>query len=599
MPNPRDLPRGTSSTITFVHSPHLFSMLAAALGAYSLMSLALAVPLPLSAQAPDAPPRLVLQITVDQLRGDLPFRYYDRFGDGGFRYLIEHGTIYRDAHHAHANTETIVGHATLATGAHPSAHGMIGNLWFDRERGHTTYNIEDSRYRLVSEGADVDVETEIDPTQRAARSEGRSPAAIMVTTFSDELAISTAGRAKIFGVSIKDRGAVSMAGHAGKALWFSKAIGEFVSSTYYHDTYPEWVNEWNARRLPFAYGDTQWNLRHDRSTYLFGDADDRPWETELGGFGRTFPHDFGPPDGPYFTTLLTTSSAGDALTLDFAKALLVEEELGQDEVPDYLGISFSSTDYVGHLFGPSSLESEENLLHLDGLLADLFAYVDERVGLERTLIVLSADHGGPEAPGYLAELGIPAGYVQPDDWDWEPAIAALKERFGVGEELIAAYEHPYVYLNQTVLADRRLDAAEVERAVAEELVKFPGVALAVSSSALREGSVPEMPLTRAIMNNFSPTRSGDVFVVFEPQWFVNDLDGLIVASKHGSPWRYDTFVPVMFAGANVPARTVYRRVHTIDVAPTLARHVGTGVPSGAAGAPLVEVLSAGETRPSN
>ena len=567
--------------------------------AAALMTCTVIGTLPALAQAPEAPPRLVLQITVDQLRGDLPFRYYDRFGEGGYRYLIDQGTVYRDAHHAHANTETIVGHATLATGAHPSAHGMIGNIWFDRESGYTRYNIEDPRYRLVSEGADVNMETEIDPTQRAARSEGRSPAAIMVSTFSDELAISTAGRAKIFGVSIKDRGAVSMAGHAGKAFWFSKPTGEFVSSTYYYDAYPAWVNAWNAKRLPFAYGDTKWQLSRNRTTYLFGDADDRPWETDLAGFGRTFPHDFGPGDGRYFTTLLTTSSAGDALTLDFAKTLLVEEELGQDEVPDYLSISFSSTDYVGHLFGPSSLESEENLLHLDGLLAELFTYVDERVGLDHTLIVLAGDHGGPEVPGHLAELGIPAGYVQPDNWDREPGIVALKERFGVGEELIAAYDHPYVYLNQAVLADRRLDPAAVERAIAEELVKFPGVALAVSSTALREGSVPETPLTLAVMHNFSPTRSGDVFVVFEPQWFINDFDGLTVASTHGSPWRYDTFVPVMFAGANVPARTVHRRIHTIDVAPTLSSYVGTGIPSGAAGTPLVEVLSAGGAGQSN
>jgi len=556
-----------------------------------LLRVVLLAPASLAAQTPPEPPRLVLQITVDQLRGDLPHRYLDRFGEGGFRYLIERGTVYRDAHHAHANTETIVGHTTLATGAHPAAHGMVGNLWFDRESGHTTYNIEDPRYRLVTEGAGVERETEIDPTQRAARSEGRSPAAIMVSTFSDELAISTAGRAKIFGVSVKDRGAVSMAGHAGKAFWFSKAAGEFVSSTYYYDTYPEWVDQWNAQRLAFVHGDTRWELSRDRSTYLFGDADDRPWESDIGGFGRTFPHDFGPSDGPYFTTLLTVSPVGDALTLDFAKTLLEEEGLGQDEVPDYLSVSFSSTDYVGHLFGPSSLESEENLLRLDAVLADLFAYVDQRVGLERTLIVLSADHGGPEVPGHLAELGIPGGYVQPDDWNREPAIQALQDRFGVGEELIAAYEHPYIYLDQTVLERGRLDQAEVERAIAEELMKLPGVALAVSGTALRTGDIPEMPLTRAITNNFNPKRSGDVMVVFAPHWFINDFDGLEVASTHGSPWRYDTFVPIIFAGADVPARTVHRRVHTIDVAATLASYMGTGVPSGAAGTPLVEVFS--------
>ena len=189
------------------------------------------------------PPRLVLQITVDQLRGELPTRYFDRFGNGGFRYLWEHGAVYTDAYHNHANNETIVGHTTLATGATPAAHGMIGNTWLDRETGETVYNIEDARFRLLTPGADIDEETEIDPTQRAARSEGRSPAAILVSTFSDELAAHTGGQAKVFAVSVKDRGAVSMAGHAGKAFWFSKASGQFVTSSYYFDRYPDWVNK--------------------------------------------------------------------------------------------------------------------------------------------------------------------------------------------------------------------------------------------------------------------------------------------------------------------------------------------------------------------
>jgi predicted AlkP superfamily pyrophosphatase or phosphodiesterase len=540
------------------------------------------------ARAPE--PRLILQITVDQLRGDLPFRYFDRFGEGGFRYLIEEWTVYRDAHHAHANTETVVGHATLATGAHPSAHGMVGNLWFDRDADRTVYNIEDSNYRLLTAGGGVDQQTEIDPTQRAARSDGRSPAAIMVSTFGDELAIGTAGRAKVFGVSIKDRGAVTLAGHAGKAFWFSKQTGEFVTSTYYYDRYPDWVVEWNAQRLPFAYGDTEWTLLNPRETYLFGDADDRPWETDLAGFGRTFPHPFGPEDGRYLTTLLTTSPAGDELTLDFARRLLAEEELGQDDVTDYLAVSFSSTDYVGHLFGPSSLESEDNLLRLDRALAALLAHVDSTVGLDHTLVVLSSDHGGPEVPGYLTELGIPAGYVEPDSWDRAPAVEALKRRFGVAEELIETYDHPYVYLNRALIERLGLDQGEVERALAAELVQFPGVALAVSSTSLREGGLPDTPLLRSVLHNFSPSRSGDVYVVFEPQWFINDFDGLTVAATHGSPWRYDTFVPVIFAGWRVPARHVTRRVHTVDVAPTLSRILGIKPPSGAAGVPLMEVI---------
>ncbi len=535
-------------------------------------------------------PRLVLQITVDQLRGDIPWRHYEEFGEGGFRYLLDHGTVYAQAHHRHANTETIVGHATLATGADPAAHGMVGNVWLDRETGELTYNIEDPRYRLLTAGAGVDRQTEIDPTQAVAGTEGRSPAAIMVSTFSDELAIGHAGRSKIFGVSVKDRGAVSLAGHAGKAFWFSKASGEFVTSTYYYDEYPAWVTEWNEKRLPFEYGGKSWHLLRDASDYLFGDADDRPWETDFPGYGRTFPHPFGAADGRYFTTLLTLSPVGDVLTLDFALTLMEQEGLGQDDVTDYLALSFSSTDYVGHLFGPSSLEEEDNLLRLDQTLAELLAFVDEHVGLDQTLIVLSADHGAPEVPGYLAQFGIAADYIRPDTWDTAPAMEALKRRFGIGQELIETYYHPYVYLNRDAIREHDLDQAEVERAVATELVRFPGVALAVSSAALREGNFPDTELHRAVSYNFNPARSGDVYVVFEPHWFMNEFDGLAVAATHGTPWTYDTHVPVVFAGMDIPPQRLYRRVNTVDVATTLAAYLGVKPPSGSSGVPLVEVL---------
>jgi predicted AlkP superfamily pyrophosphatase or phosphodiesterase len=535
-------------------------------------------------------PRLVLQITVDQLRGDLPTRYYDRLGEGGFRYLLENGVFYRNAHHAHANTETIVGHTTLATGAHPSAHGMIGNLWFDRETGFTTYNVEDARYRLLTEGADVDEGSEIDPTQRAARSEGRSPAAILVSTFSDELRAETAGQAKTIGVSVKDRGAISMAGHAGTAYWFSKASGEFVTSTYYLDEYPGWVQDFNATRPAARYADTSWALLHEQDMYLFGDSDDREWEADVAGFGRVFPHSFGDGSSPYFTTWLTLSPAGDELVLDFAKQALVNERLGSDDVTDYLSVSFSSTDYVGHVFGPSSLEGEDNILQLDRTLANLLAFVDEHVGLDNTLIVLSADHGGPDTPGYLNGLGIPAGYVDPDTWDREAAIARIKSRFGIEGDLIGAYDHPYLYFDAEVRNDPGIDQRDLEAAVVEELMKLPGVSLAVSSEALRNGQLPGNELYDAVVRNFHPKRSGDVFIVFEPNWFINDFDGLTVASTHGSPWNYDTFVPIVFAGNGLEPRKVDRRVLTIDIAPTLSSYLGIKTPSGAVGEPLEEVL---------
>ncbi|KPK52807.1 MAG: alkaline phosphatase [Thiotrichales bacterium SG8_50] len=538
-----------------------------------------------------AKPRLILQITVDALRGDLPKRYAHMLGKGGFRYLMDQGIEYTNAHYQHANTETIVGHASLATGSVPAAHGMVGNVWFDREKGRLAYNIEDARYHLLTAGADVDKQTEIDPTQKAAKVDGRSPAAILSSTFSDELAVNYNGKSKIFAVSVKDRGAVSMAGHAGKAFWFSKSSGEFVTSTYYYEKYPDWVTAWNARKPAAAYAGKSWELSQAPAKYLFGDADDREYETDFPGFGRTFPHAYGKAGDKYLTTRLTLSPAGDELTLDFAKTLIDNEKVGQDEVPDYLAISFSSTDYVGHLFGASSLESEDNIGRLDRTLADLLAYVDKKVGLKNTLIILSADHGQPEIPSHLHELGINnAHYFDTRNLDKTPAIAALKRKFGFGKELIEAYFQPYVYLNKKLIRDKGLNQAEVEKAVAEELMKFDGVAVAVSSTALRTASVPDTLLNRAILRNFHTKRSGDIYLVFEPNVFINDFDGLTVASHHGSPWRYDTYVPVMFAGAGLQPKTISRLITPYDIAPTLSAYLGVKPPSAAIGNPLPEVL---------
>lgn len=534
-------------------------------------------------------PKLVLQITVDQLRGDL----IDRFGAGltenGFRRLMANGAVFTDAHHRHANTETIVGHTTLATGADPAVHGMIANLWFDRIAGTQFYNVQDPDFPLVG-AAGIDKGAEIDPTQRAATTDGRSPRGILTSTISDEIALHFGPEAKIFGVSVKDRGAISMAGHAGQAYWFSKAEGRFVTSTFYRNDYPEWMDAWQAKGMVASYAGTDWTLQNARADYMFADRDDQAWETDFPGWGRTFPHNWGPADSKYYTTLLTVSPAGDEITVDFAKALIAAEGIGQDDVPDYLSVSLSSTDYVGHLFGPSSLESEDNIKRLDRTLADLLAYVDETVGLERTLVVLSADHGSPEAPGYLKTIGIEAQTFNFDDVDTGPGFARLKARFGIDKTLISNFSNPYVYLNAEAIAEAGLDKAEVEAAVAEELALLPGIAFAVGSDALRRGAVAQTPVTDAVLANFHPARSGDIYVVFEPHWFVADFDGLHVASAHGSPWSYDTYVPIMFMGPGIAPARIARPVETVDVAATIAAYLGTKPTSGAGGAPLPEAL---------
>lgn len=503
---------------------------------------------------------------------------------------MEKGIWYANAHYSHSNTETVVGHTTLATGAVPAVHGMVSNVWFDRDTGKLAYNIEDDRYHILTAGADVDKSTEVDSSQALASTDGRSPANIITTTFSDELTLYSNGKSKVFGVSVKDRGAVTLAGHTGKAFWFSKASKEFITSSYYYDKYPQWVTDWNNEKYFQRYANTSWNLLLDKSTYLLADNDNATWETDMAGFGRTFPHKYGEATAKNFGNYLTFSPAGDELTLDFALALMDAENIGQDDITDFLAISFSTTDYIGHLFGPSSLEQEDNILRLDRTLAKLFAAVDKKVGLENTLIVLSADHGGPEAPGYMESFGIESGYVSPDKWDKEPSIARLKKQFGIGQKLIRDFYPPYLYLDRKLIKEKGLDQGKVEQAIARELMAIKGVALAVSSTAMAQNRLPDTELNRSALNNFCTKRSGDILVLFQPQYFINDFEGEVVAANHGGPWRYDSFVPIVFAGRAIKQDRIYREVNPVNIATTLAAIIGTRPPSGSRGAPFQEVM---------
>jgi len=525
-------------------------------------------------------PKLILQITVDQLRGDLPTRFLDRLGQGGFRYLLENGTHYANAHYRHANTETAVGHATLFTGADPSRHGLVSNSWIDPSTGESVYNTEDDRHHLIGK----------DPKPH----EGVSPRNLLSSTIGDELVVANAGQSRVFSVSIKDRGAIIPGGHAGKAFWYSKSSGKFVTSTYYYDEYPKWVEKWNEAKYADQYRGGTWDLLHDQSTYYAKDMDDRPYEADFKPLGRTFPHQYG--DNKYLYLILSLTPAGDELTLNFAKTLIENENIGQGENVDFLAVSFSSTDYIGHMFGPSSLESEDNILRLDRTLAELFKFVDKKVGLENTLIVLSADHGAPEAPEYMETLGIDTGRFDLTYFrEQGPLNKVLKERFG-RDDLIATHSHPYLYLNLDAIEKAKLDVVEVENFIADEVMKIPGIAYAQTRSDLLEGRISNSPVQIQIRRNFHPVRSGNIHMIQEQYWFLHSTDegqklGLEgIAAIHGSPWAYDTYVPIFFAGNGVPAQTILRRVSPADIAPTLATYLNIKFPSGSIGDPLKEVL---------
>jgi predicted AlkP superfamily pyrophosphatase or phosphodiesterase len=526
-------------------------------------------------------PKLVVQITVDQLRGDLPMRFRERLEAGGFRYLLEQGTHYANAHYRHANTETAVGHATLFTGADPSRHGIVSNYWFDPKTGESIYNTEDDRHHLIG--------------SKPRRHQGVSPRNLLASTIGDELVLSNAGQSRVFSVSGKDRGAILPGGHAGKAFWYSKRSGQFVSSTYYYDEYPQWASDWNAKKPADRFRGKEWKLLQPRESYVARELDDRKFEADFGTLGRTFPHGYG--DNKYTNLVIGLTPAVDELTLEFAKLVIEKEKLGSGAATDFFAVSFSATDYVGHLFGPSSLEAEDNILRLDRVLASFFEFLDRTVGLENTLIVLSADHGGPEAPEYVQTLGMETGRFAFDHFKQRNLLgAALFKRFG-RDDLILAHSHPYLHLNYIAIREAGLEPSEVERFAAAEAIKLPGIAYAMSRSELVDGQYADAPLQRQIRRNFHFDRSGSVHLVQEQYWFLHSTDeaakmGLAgLAAIHGSPWAYDTFVPIFFAGHSVPAQKVERRVSPTDIAPTLASYLGIAYPSGSIGNPLGEVFA--------
>ena len=522
-------------------------------------------------------PRLVVQVTIDQMRGEFPMRYKDRLGEGGFRYLMEKGTHYINAHYQHADTETPIGHSALFTGTYPAYNGIVAGSWYDMDKGRLIYNCEDDRYPMIG--------------KEPARGKGRAPTNLLSSTIGDELVISNNGQSRIFSVSIKDRGAILPAGHTGKAFWYSKSNGSFESSTYYYKEYPGWVKQWNAKKIADSYKGKSWDLLHDISTYVFGRSDDRPFEVDIFDLGITFPHQL-KGDSKYFYASLTSTPFGDELTLDFAKTLIKAEKLGQGKQTDFIAISFSATDYIGHFFGPSSLEAEDNILRVDRLLADLLQFIDDQVGLDQTLVIVSSDHGMNEAPEYMQSLGFEVNRLTSETITKGIVKRGLTARLGVPEDVIRLYEHPYIYLNEEEIKKTKYSVAEVETVVAEEIVKIPGIIGAVTRTDLLKGSFAPTRVNMQILNNFHPKRSGNIHVIADQFWyFYYQMEPASkVAATHGSPWTYDSYVPIFFTGYGIPAQRIARPVTPYDIAATIATCLEIKPPSGSVGIPLVEVL---------
>ena len=522
-----------------------------------------------------AMPKLVLQITVDQLRGDLLPRFRDRFGPRGFRLLMDQGVYFANAHYETANTLTCAGHAVLATGAFVGEHGIVGNNWYDREAGKSVYCVDDDRYPAVGEPAKV--------------GSGMSPAKLLSTTVGDELVSASGGRSRAFAVSGKDRSSIVPGGHRGKAFWASSITGGMATSRYYYNELPAWVQEWNSRKLFTRYRANGWELSRPIESYVNRSGAENPYAHPKSDTGPKFPHrlnkdtDSGLAEAIRFTPFL------DEITADFAQELIRKEKLGGGARPDYLSISFSSTDYVGHSYGPNSIESEDNLIHLDATLTKLFAFVDSTVGLENTVIVLSADHGVDDIPEERKGFGYDAERFGGDKLRAK-LNEALRARLNIGIDLVADVVPPGIYFDPARLRESKLDTVVAENALAAVLRADPGVAYVFTRSDLITGRVGGTPLTDRVRHAFHPSRSGDVFVV-QKQFYYFDETPEYYAAMHGSPYSYDTFVPVAVFAPGVKPMTSYEDVAPGQIAPTLSAILKIKQPSGCScGPPLPHVL---------
>jgi predicted AlkP superfamily pyrophosphatase or phosphodiesterase len=555
--------------------------------AVAMVGVALAVP-----EAVSPTPRLVVWITVDQLRADMLAENLERFSPGGFRDLARDGVYYRRATYDHAITFTATGHATLFTGKHPSEHGIIANEWADRGNGQVIACVEDAVERLLGE-----------PTRPQA---GASPRNLLVPTVGDVLVRATSGRSRVFSVSFKDRGAILPGGQAGKAIWFSTTTGRFVSSTYYYSQLPAWVERWNQKSPIETWRGGTWDLLLDRPHYWRAGQDDRPYERSLYGLGRTFPHPLPGLGAPTLAAAIACTPLGDELTLGFAEELIRQERLGQGETPDLLAVSFSSTDMVGHIYGPDSLEAEDNLLRLDRLLARLIAVLRREVGGNQFLFVLSSDHGiglipeslGPTIPAppragdtASAERAGPGGH--PPGGTLSDACCAggrhdvavivagaekeLRRRFDLHEPVVAAFWTPWLYLNEGAVLRQDKSVAELERALGEYVAALPGVDSAWTRADLAAGRFPPPPLGIWLRHAFHAGRAGHVLLVPKPNWYLY-TESHKYAATHGTHYDYDRTVPILACGPGVQPATVDREVHPDALAHAIASRLGLREP---------------------
>lgn len=524
-------------------------------------------------------PRLVVVIMIDQFRYDFIERFWDLYGEGGFRRLAGDGAFFTNANFDYVPTVTAAGHAAVHTGSIPAINGVNGNVIVDRETGRLAALVADTASHLVTNAGVSEKVT------------SASPRTLIGTTIGDQIRLSNNLQSKVISMSQKDRAAVLPGGQRPNgAFWFdSSSGGTFVSSDYYAKELPAWVKQFNTSVRPDKYFGAKWDRSLPAEAYRRAMDEHMPEQQRPAGQGD-FPYTItGGEDKPgqkFYRMFEYTPFVLEYLE-NFAKAAIEGESLGADQNTDLLAVSFSATDLVTHAYGPDSQEVEDMYLRLDGVLADFLNYLDRKVGLANTLIAMTADHGGAPIPKRMEMLGLDAMVVERKKLD-EAVNQALKARFG-GDNWVVTFANEQLYLNRKLMEEKKADPAEVERIAGEAALTVKGIANYFTRTQIVEGRMPAGALSRRVMNGFYRARAGDVWIITKPFSFV--FEGVSLATTHGSPYHYDTHVPVIFFGAGVRAGRYYNECSPSDIAPTIAAMLGVEAPSGSVGRVLVEAIA--------
>lgn len=516
-------------------------------------------------------PKLIVGIIVDQMRYDYLYKYENKFGPNGFKKLMHQGFNCKNNHYNYVPTFTGPGHASVYTGTTPAIHGIIANDWYVRETDKMMYCAQDDKVETVGSN-----------NKKAGK---MSPRNMLTTTITDELKIATNMHAKTIGIALKDRGAILPAGHmANAAYWFDGATGNWVTSTFYMETLPAWVDSFNKRKVYENFLSKPWETLLPINQYTESLADDNPYEGRLKGEERpVFPHDLPRLYNEEGPGIIRLTPFGNTLTKEFAVATIKSEQLGKRDVTDFLAISFSSPDYIGHNWGPHSIEIQDNYLRLDKDLADFISFLEGWVGKENLLIFLTADHGGANVPQYLIDHNAPAGIFKSEALV-DTAMKYLKAIYG-NERWILNYENEQFFLNRKLILDKRMNLREIQEKLAEFCLQYKGIAAVYTAYALSNTSFHNLP-GEFVQMGFHQKRSGDVVLVLEPGWMEYSSTG----TTHGTVYNYDTHVPLLWYGWKVVPGETYQKTYITDIAPTISALLNIPFPNGCIGKPLNQFI---------